>query len=384
MNFPLDAEQLLDTARVETSLDDFGDPTFEEGLRVLLDALRDEGDLSPMGIEIHRFTLGRLLRERLRVLDWHRRHPEISQQAVRAPFFITGLPRTGTTALSHLLAEDPDTRSLAVWESEEPTPPPETATRDNDPRIAACAQRLGYLLANPEFLKMYDGTATSPTENIDLLGQHFRTEHFEGMAAIPGYIRWWLGCDMLPAYRHHKLTLQLLQWRCPPTRWNLKSPPDLCHLPAFAKIYPDARILWTHRDPATVLASVCKLIAFIRAMQCEHIDPLQLGREQLALWSEGTRRALEFRSSVGKTNFVDVFLADMVKRPLETVAKIYDRFDLPFTAEAERRMRAWSHSHGLHRHGSVSYTLAEFGLDRDKIREAFRSYTDHFSIPLED
>ncbi len=129
-------------------------------------------------------------------------HTLIMSSSIRSGILITGLPRTGTTALSHLLAADPDTRSLEMWESQQPTPPPEAATYATDPRIAEADARNAPLRNDPDFRRMYDATATSPTENIDLLGQHFRTQHFEGMAHVPSYVRWWLGCDMVPATSH--------------------------------------------------------------------------------------------------------------------------------------------------------------------------------------
>jgi hypothetical protein len=239
----LSVPAFLAAARTATSLSDFGDPTFRDGLDVLVDSINREANANAVGHAALEGQLTAYLIERLRIEDWYRRHPEIGDQRVDVRIFITGLPRTGTTALSHLFAADPDTRSLQMWESEQPTPPPERATYTTDPRIAETAARRGPLQQHPEFRRMYDATETSPTENIDLLGQHFRTQHFEGMAHVPSYIRWWLGCDMVPAYRHHEHVLKLLQWRCPPTRWHLKSPYDLCCLDAFAAVYPDARIV---------------------------------------------------------------------------------------------------------------------------------------------
>jgi hypothetical protein len=379
----LSAPALLDAARAATGLDAFGDPTFRDGLEVLVDALHGEAALNAIGWMAHEAQLGGYLRERLRVADWYRRHPEIADERIGGPLFVTGLPRTGTTALSHLLAADPDTRALAMWESQSPTPPPERATYATDPRIAEADARNAFFRNDPDFLRMYDGTATSPTENIDLLGQHFATEHFEGMAHVPSYVRWWLGCDMVPAYRHHARVLKLLQWRCPPTRWFLKSPPDLAHLDAFVAVYPGARIVWTHRDPAKVLASVCKLFVIVRRMQTDHVDLHELGREQLALWSEGVRRALAFRRRVGEERFADVFMDDLVARPIETVAALYDRVGLPFTAPAEGAMRAWSADNPQHKHGALPYALEEFGLDVAQVRDAFRDYTRHFDVRLE-
>ncbi|MEW6273128.1 MAG: sulfotransferase [Thermodesulfobacteriota bacterium] len=379
----LTADRLLDGARRATGLDDFGDPSFRDGLEVLLEAIEREAALNDVGRMAHEAQLGGYLAERLRIEDWYRRHPEIEAQRIDGPVFITGLPRTGTTALSHLLACDPDTRSLQMWESHAPTPPPERATYASDPRIAEADARNAAFRDDPDFRRMYDATATSPTENIDLLGQHFRTQHFEGMAHVPSYIRWWLACDMVPAYRHHERVLKLLQWRCPPTRWHLKSPPDLCCLDAFVAVYPGARIVWTHRDPAKVLASVCKLIFLVRRMQTDRVDLHELGREQLALWSEGVRRALAFRERFGDERFADVFMDDLVARPIDTVAALYERVGLPFTDAAERRMRAWSSEHPQHRLGAVPYTLEEFGLRVEDVRAAFADYTRHFALRLE-
>lgn len=379
----LEETALLTAARDATGLDDFGDPSFRDGLGALLRALTEEAHLNEIGNLAHEALLGGYLQQRLRVEDWYRRHPEIAREEIGGPIFVTGLPRTGTTALSHLLAADPDTRSLLMWESQEPTPPPERATYTTDPRIAAADARNAFFRGDPDFLRMYDGTAISPTENIDLLGQHFSTQHFEGMAHVPSYIRWWLERDMVSAYRHHERVLKLLQWRCPPTRWFLKSPPDLCHLDAFAAVYPNARIVWTHRDPAKVLASVCKLIFIVRRTQTDHVDLHELGREQLALWSEAVRRALVFRRRAGEARFADVFMDDLVADPIATTARLYDRVGLPFTAAAESAMRAWSADHPQHKYGAMPYTLEEFGLSLADARDAFRDYTRHFDLRLE-
>ncbi len=181
---PFSATSLLNAAHIAAGLTDFGDPTFRDGLAVLLDAIDCEASLNAAGRMAHELRLTGYLAERLRIQDWYRRHPEIAAERIEGPILIAGLPRTGTTALSHLLAADPDTRSLQMWESQSPTPPPERATYATDPRIAEAEARNAPLQNDPDFRRMYDATATSPTESIDLLGQHFRTQHFAGMAHI--------------------------------------------------------------------------------------------------------------------------------------------------------------------------------------------------------
>ncbi|HEV7734120.1 MAG TPA: sulfotransferase [Candidatus Binatia bacterium] len=370
-------------ARAATGLDDFGDPTFRTGLDVLAEALPG-ARLSDVGTAALQGQIIGYLGERLRIEDWHARHPEIGAQSVTAPVFVTGLPRTGTTALSNLLAADPAARSLRFWESQRPTPPPDASSYWTDARIAdADAMLAGMKQVAPDLARMHDDTGTSPTEHQDLLGQHFATQHFEGQANVPAYIQWWLGCDMIPGYRHHRRVLQLLQWRCPPLRWNLKSPPDLSHLDAFVAVYPDARIVWTHRDPAKVLPSVCKLIQTIQRLFSDDVDPHALGRQQLALWAEAARRGLAFRRRAGDARFADVFMHDLVARPIDAVAAVHARFSLPFDAAVERAMRAWTADNPQHKHGTVATSLDEFGLTLGAVRDAFHDYTRHFDLRLE-
>ncbi|HEY2430893.1 MAG TPA: sulfotransferase, partial [Acidimicrobiales bacterium] len=242
----LDADALVEGASRATGLDDFGGDSYREGLDRLTDSLHAEADLTPAGSQLLGFRLRQLLANRLRIEEVFRSHPEIADEAVAAPLFIIGLPRTGTTALSQLLAVDPQVRSLRLWESSEPVPPPETASEHDDPRIATTQAGLDAMYAGfPRMASLYFQTATDPTECQDLLGMEFRTSHFDGMAHVPAYTDWVLGCDMRPAYRHHLRTLQLLQWRCPPRLWHLKTPVHALSLIALDAIYPDARFLWT-------------------------------------------------------------------------------------------------------------------------------------------
>ncbi len=376
---PFDADALLDDARTATGLDDFGDRTFRAGLDALAEALARDAALSEVGTMALRMQLVGYLAERLRIEDWYRRHPEIEAEEITAPIVVTGLPRTGTTALSNLLAADPETRSLRFWESQRPTPPPETATYDSDARIVdADAALEGMKLAAPDLRRMHDDTGSSPTENQDLLGQHFRTQHFDGAAEIPTYVAWWLACDMAPAYRHHRRVLRLLQWRCPARRWNLKNPPDMAALDALAGVYPDARLVWTHRDPVRVLASVCRLIEIVRSLFSERVDRHAIGRGQLALWAENVRRALDFRRRVGDGAFADVWMDDLVAQPIPTVGALYDRLGMTFTAEAEARMQAWGEANPQHKHGALDYRLETYGLSADEVRAAFREYLQRF------
>jgi hypothetical protein len=380
----LSAEDLLASARERTGLADFGDPIYREGLDMLLDDLA-RAELHDLGRMVWRGRILAHLIQRLRVEDWLARHPAIEGLAVPAPIFVVGLPRTGTTALSHLLARDPDTRSLRVWESAQPVPPPETAHEHDDPRIAEAAQQLAAMQQlSPQLAAMHEDTPTGPTENHDLLGMSFRTLHFEGMAWIPHYIAWWLSCDMVPAYRFMKRVLQLLQSRCGPARWHLKSPPDSFFLDAVLAIFPDARFVMTHRDPAAVLGSVCSLIRTMHELTGKPGDARALGGAEQEAWAEAMRRLLAVRARIGEARFADVHFHELVADPIATIARCYGQIGLPFTAEAERRMAAHAAAHPRGRLGEHRYRLEDWGLDRAGVHAAFSFYTDRCGVKRED
>jgi len=384
MSAALGREALESEACERAGLADFGEPVYREGLDVLLAELAG-AELSDLGRMVWRGRLLSHLVQRLRVVDYLARHPEIERQAVPAPVFMVGLPRTGTTALSHLLAQDPATRSLRVWESAQPVPPPETATEHSDPRIEAAAKQLETMRQlSPRLASMHEDTPTGPTENHDLLGMSFRTFHFEGMSFLPGYVAWWLGCEMAPAYRFLRRTLQLLQWRCPPTRWQLKSPPDSFCLDAILAVFPDARFVMTHRDPAAVLGSVCSLIATMYEMTGTPPPPDRLGASELGSWTEAMRRLLAVRARVGEARFADVHFHELVADPTATIVAAYAKLGLPWTHAAEHAIRAWAAANPRGRHGEHRYQLEDWGLDRSGVRAAFRDYTERCGVRLED
>lgn len=378
----LDPARLEEEAVAETGLSDFGDPAYSEGLRRLTDALGAEGDLTEIGRHILGLRLHGLLVNRLRVEDTHRRHGAIDDEEVEGPLVILGLPRTGTTALSQLVATDPAVRSLRLWESGDPVPPPEAATQDEDPRIEAAARGLDAMYqAFPRMASMYFQTATDPTECQDLLGMAFRTAHFDGMAHVPSYTAWVLDCDMAPAYRDHRRVLQLLQWHCPPRLWHLKTPVHMLALDHLVEAYPGARFLWTHRDPAEVMGSVCSLVSYTRSWVSDRDDHDTLAAQQAELWSEALRRAMAFRAARGEASFADVHFEAFTADPLGTVSAAYDKLGMTLGDEARRRMTAWAADHARGAHGVHDYAMDTFGIDPDDVRERFSFYVEHFAVP---
>jgi len=376
----LAADQLEEEAVEQTGLSDFGDGSFREGLHRLVASLQSDGALTELGEQILGLRLRTLLANRLRVEDTYRAHPDIEDEEVEGPVVIIGLPRTGTTALSQLVAADPGIRSLRLWESGEPVPPPESATEDDDPRIEATARGLAAMYeAFPRMAAMYHQTATGPTECQDLLGMEFRTAHFDGMAYVPDYAAWVVDCDMGPAYRYHRRVLRLLQWHCPPRLWHLKTPVHMLALDRLVEAYPGARFLWTHRDPAEVLGSVCSLVAYTRSWVSDHHDP-GLADAQAGLWAEALTRAMAFRAGAGEERFADVRFAELNRDPVGTVAAAYRRLGMELGGDARVRMTAWAADNARGTHGVHEYAGEELGVDAGAVRERFAFYVEHFGI----
>ena len=376
----LSAPALVAQAVEDTGLEDFGDPAFREGLDVLTESLTTQADLTELGEDILRLRLRMLLTNRLRIEDAYRRDPTIAAGVVEGPLVIIGLPRTGTTALSQLVSADPRIRSLRLWESSDPVPPPEAATEDTDPRIEATARGLEAMYsAFPRMKSMYFQTATGATECQDLLGMAFRTAHFDGMAHVPRYTEWVTDCDMASAYRYHRRVLQLLQWRCPPRLWHLKTPVHMLALDSLLEAYPGAKFLWTHRDPAEVLGSVCSLVAYTRSWVSDRVDA-DLARQQVELWAEALARAMAFRRHVGEARFADIHFSDLNADPVGTVERAYDQLGLVLDEDGRRHMARWAAQNPRGAHGTHEYSPEEFGLDLAATRRRYSFYIDRFGI----
>jgi hypothetical protein len=378
-------DQLVETAIARAESDDFGGDTWREGLDVLVDSLIAESALNELGESVMIDQIVGLLVNRLEVEQLYARYPEIDEQEIVAPLFGLGLPRTGSTALSFLLASDTARRSLRTWEAAKPCPPPETATEYTDPRIAET--QVGIDMTNemfPGFVGMLPTSATGPQECILLMALDFRSQLFEGMARIPAYSSWLLSCDMEPAYRYHRRVLQLLQWRCPPERWWLKTPAHMHSIDALDRVYPDARFVMTHRDVGKVLPSVCALFEAFSNVLTEHPDLMAIGTHNCELWRYSLQRLIEFRDSGNESRFFDISFAAVQRDPINAVAQLYAQLGDDLSGDARRRMQDWWLESSKERSGPHTYKAETFGLHPADIREQFAFYYERFDITLED
>jgi hypothetical protein len=379
----MDIDQLIDRACARAGSTDFGEDTWQEGLGVLVRALTDEAELNDTGVGAMTDQIIGNLTNRLRVEQCYTAHPEIDDQEIAAPLFGLGLPRTGSTALSFLLAQDPARRSLRVWEASEPCPPPETATEHTDERIALA--QAGIDLTNEMFTGfagMLPTAADGPQECLVPMAFDFRSLMVEGMALIPSYSAWLLECDMEPAYRYHRRVLKLLQWHCPPDRWWLKTPAHMLSIDALDAVYPDARFVMTHRDVAKVLPSVSALYSTFIGVLSDRRDPLAIGAHTRATWRRALERLISFRDRDNEGRFVDLSFEAVQRDPIGQVTGLYARLGDELTDETRDRMTAWWAESSRARSGPGTYSPDEFGLDPHTIAADFTFYYTRFDIPV--
>ena len=377
----LSREHLMAAGRKQTGLSDWGEDDFLTPLTVLIDAYEKEADLSLSGRVIVQKTMERLLANRLLMQRDFTNHPEILQQPVDKPLFIIGLPRTGTTLLFNLLAQHPSARTPLFWELFLPSPPPEEATRQTDPRIAVADASNRYMnRIFPLMRSMHETNPTSPEECLFIFQHAFSTISFALMYNVPTYHHWLMSQDMVPAYRYYRSVLQLLQWRTLGTHWTLKSPHHLFSLDALLEVFPDACIIFTHRDVVKTIGSSCSLIAMLRRVYSRNSDFIAIGSSVLDALATGVDRAMEVRKQADPGRFYDLEYRDLMVDPKGQVKKIYDYFGYPFDEGMSARMDHWLHENRQHKHGVHHYSLAQFGLSARQVRARFAEYMKHYTI----
>jgi hypothetical protein len=367
-------------------MEDWGDPWFREPLRLLLGALEDEARLTVLGRILARAEIQRMLQNRLTIEANVRQHPEIEEQPIEAPVVITGLGRTGTTLLHDLLAQDPAVRVPMQWELMYPVPPPEAASYASDPRIERVRREIGVMeAADPAFPTMHELAADLPTECIYILAHQFASHMFVGEFNVPSYAVWIMTADMIPAYTYHRRFLQLLQWRCRGARWVLKAPSHLSSLPTLFGVYPDARVVITHRDPLRVVASLANLMATLQRMRSDHVDYGTLAAGIAYGFAELVQSVMRQRQrgEVPDERIIDVRYQDLTADPVATVAGLYERWGIRFSTEAETRVRERirrlpDDGSRLHR-----YAFEDTGLTAAAQRERFAPYLEQYGIPAE-
>lgn len=366
---------------------DFGHPSYREALEVYLASAHDDGALSAVGQAALESQVVSSLTNRLRVTDWHARHPEVGAAPVDAPTFLVGLPRTGTTALSHLLSADPANRTLLGWEAEQSVPPPTQQGYRDDPRFVAAMEAPDMMsLLNPGFKAIHHDPPDMPVECATVLGQHFTSLHLATMFNIEGYRRWLFAADHTEAYRYHRQVLGVLQSQYP-GQWRLKSPVHLVDPWALDAVYPDATFVLTHRDPVRVTASVLSLVSSLTGTFSDADRRDYVARTWTEVVGTLLDHQLAFRDALeaaGRgSSVVDVAYADLVADPVGTTATVYDHLGQSLSPEATEAMHRHAATHRQGVHGTHAYSLADFGVSADALAERFAAYTTRYAAFLE-
>jgi Sulfotransferase family len=362
-------EDLHAAASELTGLTDFGPDDYTDGLAVLLSSYERDADLTPRGRKVTLAMLRGALTARLVSEAAWQAHPQYAQVAIDRPLFVTGLPRTGTTALHRLLAADPAHQGLEMWLAEVPQPrPPRETWADNPVFRYIQAGHERHHAAHPEFMAVHYTAADEVEECWQLLRQSMRSVSWECLAHLPTYSAWLRGQDWTGAYRRHRRNLQLIGLG-DGRRWVLKNPSHLFALDALLAVYPDALVVQTHRAPGTAIASVCSLAAQASAGWSTTFTGAVIGRDQLELWASGLGRFRAERARHDPARFFDVAAEDLAADPVGTVEAVYAHFGLPFGGAAADAMRTFA----ARREGGQAhrYTLADFGLTEADVAACF-------------
>jgi Sulfotransferase family len=380
----LEVDALLGQARAQTGLDDFGPETYRDGLVAYCESVNADARLSELGGAAVEGTVVAALVNRLKVLDWHRQHPEVADEAIEAPIVVIGMFRAGTTFLSQVLDRDPDNRALLRWESNDSVPPSSRADHRSGPRVDAARESGDMLeMLNPRMKAIHHEDADGPTECVAVMSQDFKSLSWEAITNVPGYHEWLLGSDQHSAYEYHRQVLQVLQSGGVRGRWTLKSPHHVLALDELTDVYPDARLVMLHRDPVVLSASVCSLISCLSSTFSDADHTAYVAEHWTMMLEESVRRVDTFRAAHPEHPIVDVMYADLVQDTVRTVAGIYRDCGTELSEPARAAMTAHVESHPKGRFGDHGYDLAEYGLDADDLRERFADYVARYDIPTE-
>ena len=376
----INANEILDQAKSETGLSDLGEPLFFEGLNKLIDSINNEASLNEIGIQAQPIRIQGLLSNRLRFEEDLKKFPEILDQEIIAPIVIVGLPRTGSTMTHRLLASDPNHTAMLWWEGRYPALLPGEKQGDIEARMElGKAEVDAVVAASPEALDIHPWDYKGADEEILLLEHNFLSTVPESFMALPSYSKWIEEQDHTLAYEDLKKFIQYLQWQNPgreKKRWVLKSPHHLGFIDKMISVFPDAKIIQTHRDPIKTVPSFCSMCANLFEPLTTNFDKVFIGKH----WSNKLTRALNHCMNISEQhpdNFLDLEFLNMIKDPIDEMKKIYEFIGEPFGEKTEVAMEAWREEN-KHEMGAHKYSLEEYDLTESQINNNFAKYQQKY------
>jgi hypothetical protein len=368
-------DDLHESASRLVGLDDFGpdDDNYREGLAVILDSYQRDAALTPFGSKICRVYLRAALAARLMAQAGWKQYPHYTEVLVERPIFVTGLPRTGTTALHRLLTADPSHQGLQMWLAEFPQPRPPRETWNANPVFAQLnAQFEQHHVENPEFMGLHFMSADEVEECWQLLRQSLHAVAYETLAHLPTYAQWLAIQDWTPAYRRYRRNLQLIGLNDVGKRWVLKNPSHLHALDALMATFPDALVVQCHRPAETIMGSMCSLAEAATEGWSNAYVGATIGADSLDTWSRGLERFNSERAKHDPGQFCDVDYVDFVADPIGTVEGIYRHFGIELTEPASRAMQQMhAESKKGPRAPKHRYSLEDYGLTAEAVKERF-------------
>ena len=382
----LDEAGLIAAARRRTGLEHFVDESFRVPMRRMLHSLDAEAQLHPLGRAVMRGSVIRALECRLRLENLSDLHSEIAEAPVRAPVFVVGLQRTGTTKMHRLLDCEPTLRSFSGTEGLNPAPLGRAVRREPGEwklrtRQARAAKR-GMKYMSPALFAIHPIETDAPEEDVFLLDTTFVSPAVDASLEVPSYSKWIREIDQVDVYRYFRRLIQLLLWQRP-GRWLGKTPHHLENLDALLAVFPDAKIIHLHRDPLKVVPSFASMMAHAGVMLSDAFDTRKIGRRILDRSTNAVERAIRVRDRAAAGSFLDVHYSDLVGDPVPEMRRVYEFAEIEWRSDTEQRIRTWLVQNPQRRNGAHRYRLSDFGLDAGEIDSRFKRYREHFDVARE-
>jgi hypothetical protein len=381
-------DDVLKVVAQRTGLSDIDSGSWRPGLAMVLDEANNSPAFTPHGREQIIGDCVDALGRRVQIHDYIQSHPEVLDAPVERPLVVLGMPRTGTTVISYLLDQDPLRRSLLHWECLQPVPPASTEMLRTDPRCLAMLeyrQRLLEMIQDGRVAIPHWEDADGPTEDMFIQNQDFKGLSWDAFLPTSRYAEWLINeADMTSAYEYQKRYLQVLQSKAPGT-WNLKMPSHSVHIETLLKVFPDARLIWAHRDPYKATGSLCNLFKMPKSLMHhpEAVDLEAMGRNAMTQMKSHVERPLRTRDRIGNDRFFHMYYHEMMNEPMDVMRRIYEWAGDELTDETAARMQTWLTEHPQDRFAPNTYSLDQYGLSVGKLKPTFAEYLSTFDIELE-
>lgn len=375
----LNADDLLHKAKQKTSLNDFGKGNIHETLTRLIDAINNEAQMHPFGRFITKERILGILQNRLRLEDFIKRHPAIENIEIKNPLIITGLQRTGTTRLHRLLAAHPQLRSLSSWEALSPVPFPNDEKNKKRIHFAKTAEKALRFMS-PDFFAIHPVEFEAPEEDVLLNEMTFLSAVSEATMYVPSFVKWVSKQDPVIPYQYMKRVLKVLQWQNPKEHWVLKTPEHLGQMHTIQKVFPDAKVIHTYRDPLKVIPSFSSMLYHSNRIFSDEVNAVRLARHWMNKDVKMLKDAMKFWQANPSFPVLHISYTDMVKDYQKELKKIADFAQINWTNAEQEAVTQIDNLNKQHKYGIHKYSLDQFNLTKQEVQNNFDFYYKEFII----